>query len=117
MMTPRIIGYQAKSAKHSTAPMRKAYPVRLSRTLRPRLVRGPRMGGDAGFALVRGTAMTAIDTPGSAGDGEPAHRLPVPLAQPLARSWFTLSSAVLSRVSMFAAGSVSTADIAASRTA
>ena len=64
---PRIIGYQEKSAKQSTAPIRNAYPVRLSRTLRPRLVRRGRAGyGDAGGPAawrVSGTVVIAKATP------------------------------------------------------
>src|SRR5262245_43281875 len=65
MMMPRIIGHQAKSAKHSTAPMRNACPVRLSRSLRPRLD-NPRTGEagarPCGSLVVPGTVMIAIAT-------------------------------------------------------
>ena len=68
MTMPRTIGYQEKTTKQSTAPIRNACPVRLSRTLRPRLVRCGLAeygdGGRPGFLGVSGTVVIAKATPG-----------------------------------------------------
>src|SRR6266540_2872625 len=117
MRTPRTIGYQAKRAKQSTAPARNAYPVTLSRARRPRRVHVLGAGSETGVA-------DPLPVPGTwtrrgrrvwAGTGAGAVA-PVPArGHALARIWFTLPSAVLSRPSTLAPGSVSTADIAPSR--
>src|SRR3989442_15907872 len=69
MMISRAIGYQEKSAKHSTAPMRNpcAERLRLSCRLRLRRPAGRSSGPGLPWALLSVTAVPGIDSPDSPG--------------------------------------------------
>src|ERR1700722_415454 len=69
MMISRTIGYQEKSAKHSTAPMRNPCAERLRRNCWLRLLRtaGRTTRPRLPLALRSGTAVSVIDSPDSPG--------------------------------------------------
>src|SRR5580692_5113849 len=69
MMISRTIGYQEKSTKHSTAPMRNPCAERLRRSCWLRLLRtaGRTTRPGLSLALRSGTAVSVIDSPDSPG--------------------------------------------------
>ncbi len=69
MMISRTMGYQEKSAKHSTAPMRNPCAERLRRSCWLRLLRtaGRTTRPGLPLALRSGTAVSVIDSPDSPG--------------------------------------------------